>query len=258
MNPSRLGEDLIGSLLFLLLLGLIAWVTTRGRSAAVKAAARAIAGALLFLSVVGNIGSQARDADAFNAFGVEGIKLRDEYTSKFTQLDERFRAIDLTNVITPDSLTKPTEQAAARATLANVRVLLAERRALLQTSLLEMERLAKERAPAGDVRTGALDELNRIKTVTLARYSLLDDSQSKSVESMERMLDWGAAQSDRLKVRQGKFVFADAQQEAEFDALLTQIEQAAQNVRETAQEDQRKAQDAAKQAKRVQELPKQQ
>ncbi|NPC57840.1 hypothetical protein [Caenimonas soli] len=220
------GQDIARTLGSLLFLAFIAWAVTRGRSDSTKAAARVVVGVLLCAVVASNIASAASDAAAVKAYVVETVQFRDAQAAKFSKLGERFDSIDLTKVLTPQSVATPPGQAIARALLANYRALLAERRALLQTYLLEFERFVNERAPSGNARAAAMAAMKEKKDQTVTLYAALDEAQGGLADSMERVLDWGAAQGGRLGVQNGQLLFTDVRQQGELSALAAQVTEA--------------------------------
>jgi hypothetical protein len=256
-SASQAGEAAGRTLGSLLVLALLAWATTRGRSDTAKASARVVVGVLLCVLAGSNIAQTASDMQEAKAFVAEAVKFRDEHAAKFAELGRRFDSIDLTKVLTPDALTDSAARAAARATLASYRVLLAERRMQLQAYFLAYARFVDERAPTGDARAGALEGFNEKKRQTEALYSSLDESQTGLVDAMQRVLDWSASQPS-LQQRNGQLMFADTRQQAELSALVAQVNEAEKKMNASAQNAQVAQQNAQRdmvdQNRRVQEL----
>lgn len=247
MTAFRAGEDGVRTLGSLLLLALISWAVTRGRSDTTKAGARLVVGVLLCIVVGSNIAQTAGEVQKAKAFVAEALVFRDQQAAKFTKLAQRFDTVDLAKVLTPQSMVTQEGHATARAVLATYRALLAERRALVQTYLLEYERFVNERALTGDARAGAMEGMKGKREATVALYGSLDEVQSALADSLERVLDWGASQAGKLGIQNGQLLFTDARQQTELNVLVAQVGEAekkmnaavlrAQGVQQKAQQE---------------------
>jgi hypothetical protein len=220
MSALKAGEDSVRTLGSLALLALISWAVTRGRSERAKAVGRLVVGVLLCAVVGTNLVRAYNEAQDAKVFLVEARQFREEQAQRFAALAQRFDKMDLSQVLSPETLIAPGHNAAARAILANYRALLAERRSAVQTYLLQMERFVNERAPAGQVRDGARAGMIPKKEATEKLYAGLDAVQTEMADSLERVLDWGAAQGPRLQVRNGQLQFSSAGQQQELQRLL--------------------------------------
>lgn len=212
-----------GSLLFLVV---VTWAVTRNRSEMAKARGRLVTGALLLLVVGMNYANDRKDEQAAKAFAQEVLDRNAKQMVLFTDLAKRFDTIDLTQVLTPQNLTTQAGQSTARATLAQYRALLAERKALLQTYLAEYAVFFQTRAPAG-TKQSAIDSMNANKDSTVRVYDTLHKVQTGLADSMTAVLDWGAAQGNRLGMRSGQLLFSGSAQQTELQALLARFEEAA-------------------------------
>lgn len=252
------GQDVARTLGSLLFLALIAWAVTSGRSDTTKAGARVVVGVLLCVVVGNNIAQTASEVQKVKAYLAEALVFRDQQAAKFTKLGERFDAVDLRTVLTPQSMVTRDGHAAARATLATYRSLLAERRALMQTYLLEYEKFMRDRPLTGDAKAGAEEGMKGKREATVALYSSLDEVQTGLADSMERVLDWGAAQAGKLGMQNGQLLFTDVRQQAELNALLSKVTEAEKKMNTAlvaAQATQEKAQqEMADQNRRANEI----
>ncbi|MDP3251632.1 MAG: hypothetical protein Q8M77_06940 [Hydrogenophaga sp.] len=247
MSAFKAGADGARTLGSLLLLALVAWAVSRGRSDTFKASARVAVGVLLCIVVGSNIAQTAKEVRDQKAFLADALVFRDQQALKFAKLGERFDAVDLGKILTPQSMVLRDDHAAARATLATYRALLAERRALVQTYLLEYERFVADRALSYDAKAGAQEGMKGTRESTEALYASLDDVQTGLADSMERVLDWGVTQAGKLNIQNGQLMFTSTRQQAELDALLVKVaaaetkmneaQVAAQRVQQKAQKD---------------------
>jgi len=227
----KVGEDGARTLGSLVLLAIIAWAVSRGRSETFKAGARVVVGVLLCGVVVSSIAQTAREITEAKALLAEALVFRDQHALKFAKLAERFDAVDLTKVLTPQSMVLRDDHATARATLATYRALLAERRALVHTYLLEYERFVTDRPASRDAKAGARQGMKGKREATEALYTSLDEVQTGLADSMTRVLDWGGEQAGKLGMKNGQLLFSSPRQQVELNALLTKVTEAAARVK---------------------------
>ena len=217
------GGQTVDTLVALLVLAIISWAITRKRSDLAKASGRLISGGVLCLMVGTGLAQAASEEQASKRFLRDAMALQAAQSAKFVDLGQRFDKINLTTVLTPEAMTTVSGLATARATIAQYRALLAERRLLLQTYLAEFERFFAT-IPPGDMRNGALSAMSGgSKDATAKVYADLDRSQTALTDSMSAVLDWGAAQAGALGVRTGQLLFSTKEQQAELQTLLAKL-----------------------------------
>lgn len=135
----EVGADIARTMGSLLFLELVAWLVTRKKNALSKSRGTAIVGALLCIVVGNNIYQANRERQTAMGFVDDALRLQEKAGAKFVEFGGRFDKVDLTTVLTPETMTTAAGMARAKGTLAEYRALLAERRALLQTDLAEMD-----------------------------------------------------------------------------------------------------------------------
>jgi hypothetical protein len=219
------GDRIARTLGSLLLLVLVAWAVTRGRSETAKASGRLIAGALLCVVVGGDFVRAGEEKQIGKTFMREAFAFQAAQASRFVDLGRRFDEVALDTVLTPQMMTSEAGRATARATLAQYRALLAERRLLLQTYLTEFDRFIAT-IPPSQTREGALSAVGNVKQTTVDLYARLDKSQTRLVDAMGAIVDWSAAQVGKLKVSNGKLIFSSEAQETELQVLLDALNDA--------------------------------
>lgn len=239
------GEDVARTAGALLFLAFISWLTTRTRSPLTKAKARFVVGLLLCLTVGTNIARAASAAEDAKRYVREALEFRDQQMAKFTGLGQRFDKVDLSTVLTPQSVATPAGLANSRATLAQYKALLAERDLLLQSYLTAYERFVNERAPDGEARRGAFEIYKTQSAETSALYQGLGQTQRALASAMEMVLDWGEAQAGRIGIQNGQLLFSTREQQQELASLVAQVGEAEKTVNATvakATETQQRAQ----------------
>jgi hypothetical protein len=212
---------LFGSWLFIVLL---AWGVTLKRSPGAKANARIVVGVLLLLTtlaVIGN-GNDAKQKEVGKKFLQDAIALNKQHEQRFVLLGERFTKTDMSKVLAPESVTTRAGIASSRATVAQYRGLIAERGAVLKLNLQEGIDLVLK-LPAGDVRKGAQTVIDRKAKETASTFKDLDRAELAQLALVEKILDWCAAQGNKLKHQQGQFLFTTEAQQSQFQALLDEL-----------------------------------
>ena len=218
----KAGESLVSNLLALFVLALIAWLATRNRGDMTKAIARFITGVVLLLFVGGGIVLAANDDEQAKALLKDSLAFAAKQTAQFAELGQRFDKVDMNSVITVDRLTSPPGLAMSKATVAQYRALLAERRSLLSSYLTDFERYFAT-LPPGDFRAGAMSSMGANKAATVKLYGDLDVAQTSWADSISGILEWAEKQGGKLSARGDQLVFKDATQQAELSALVTKL-----------------------------------
>ncbi len=114
-NAFQAGQQvgkLIGSGLFI---ALFAWLITRKRSLAAQANARIVVGVLVWLVALGNSNLHSQEKKVGQDFLRAAIAMNTVHTQKFEALNKRFVGVDLSNLLTPQSITSAAGIAKARA-----------------------------------------------------------------------------------------------------------------------------------------------
>jgi len=220
-----------GSLLFL---AFIAWLATRRASDMTKARARVAVGLILCILVAGELVKNANDEKQAKDFLREAIAFNAKGNASVAELERRFENVDISTVLSPENMTVLAARAAARSKLAEFRALLAERRLLLQTQAMELERFMAS-IPQGRMRDKALTALEAAKARKAKLQSDVDASLTALVDSLSAVLDWGEVQAGELGVRNGQLLFVSERQQVELRGLLEEVEQAKARLNEVVQ-----------------------
>jgi hypothetical protein len=210
---------LFGTWLFM---AFLAWAVTHSRSRAAKANARIIVGVILLLSIGMGISNGAKEKEIGRKFLQDGLALNQQHEKRFEQLGERFEKADMSNVLAPESVTTAAGIASSRALVAQYRTLIAERGALLKRNLEEAQSLVFH-LPPSEVKTGAEDGAAKKIKETSDMFKDLDRAELAQLASIEKLLDWCAAQGRQLGSEQGQFRFTSEAQLIQFRALLDEL-----------------------------------
>ena len=196
-----------------------------------KASARLITGVVLCVIGGTYLAKAANEEAIAKQVARDALAFRAKQSALFLALGQRFDKVDLNTVLTPEALTTHAGMSAARATIAEYRALLAERRLLVQSFVLEFDRFIAG-IPAGNARDGALSTGGARKQETVRLYADIDESQTALVEAIASVLDWGFAQAGKLGVRNGELLFVSREQQAALQGLLARLaEVEAQNTK---------------------------
>lgn len=220
-----------GSLLFLVF---IAWLATRHASDMTKARARVAVGLILCILVAGELVKKANDEKQAKEFLREAIAFTAKRNASVAELGRRFENADISTVLTPENMTVSASRAAARSKLAEFRALLAERRLLLQTHAVELERFMAS-IPHGRLRDKALVAIGSNYKTSVKLYADVDAALTAVVDSLSAVLDWGEVQAGKLGVRNGQLLFVSEEQQVELRDLLGKVEQAEARMNEVLQ-----------------------
>jgi hypothetical protein len=155
-------------------------------------------------------------------------------TTPFNDLALRFEKVDVSSVLSVENITSTAGLAAAKATIAQFRALLAERRLLVQTYLAELDRYLSQ-LPAGDFKAGAISGVETSKTATVKLYGDLDRSQTAWVDATSAVLDWSTGQSGKLFVQGGQLMFTSMSQKAELTVLVNKVSEAEADLNKVLQ-----------------------
>ena len=216
------GESLAQNLVALFVLALVAWLATRKRSDMAKAIARLLTGVLMCIFVGGTLAARANEEQIAKKQLQEMLAFAAKQTTQFGELALRFDKVDMNTVLSVENITSTSGLATAKATIAQFRALLAERRLLLQTYLASLDRYLNE-LPAGDFKAGAMSGIGASKAATIKLYSDLDRSQTAWVDAVSTVLDWCTRQAGKLFVQGGQLMFVSATQKAELSDLINKV-----------------------------------
>lgn len=216
------GESLVQNLLALFVFALIAWLTTRKRSDMAKALAQLLSGILMCLFVGSNFASAVTEEQQAKQQLQKMLEFSAKQSALFNDLAARFDKVDLNSALTVEGLTSPSGLATAKATVAQFRALLAERRLLVQTYLTELDRYLNE-LPSGKFKDGAMSSVGAGRETTVKIYGDLDRSQTAWVDSISAVLDWSTGQSGKLFMQGNQLMFTNPSQKAELAALANRV-----------------------------------
>lgn len=216
------GESLAHNLVALFVLALVAWLATRKRSDMTKAIARLATGILMCLFVGGTLAVAANEEHDAKKQLHEMLAFTAKQAAQFNDLALRFDKVDMNAVLSVQNITSASGLATAKATIAQFRALLAERRLLVQTYLASLDRYLNE-LPAGNFKAGAMSGIGGSKAATVKLYSDLDVSQTSWVNALSAVLDWSTGQTGKLSVQGGQLMFTSAAQKAELTVLINKV-----------------------------------
>ena len=124
--------------------------------------------------------------------------------------------------------------ATAKATVAQFRALLAERRLLVQTYLTELDRYLNE-LPTGKFKDGAMSSVGSASATTVKIYGDLDRSQAAWADSISALLDWSNGQSGKLFMQGNQLMFTSPSQKAELTELANRVSAAEADLNKVLQ-----------------------
>lgn len=218
-NAGQRGAQLLGSWL---VFTLVAWLVTRKRSLAARANARIVVGVLLWLVALVNLNADANEKKVGQAFLRDAIALNAGHTKKFLDLNERFTRVDLSTTLTPANVTTAAGITRGRAQVAQFKELIAARDALLLQNLEEVRKLVAS-VPAGPTKSGAQGIVSQRRDETIAVFKELSKTQLAHLTLVEQILDWCAAQGDKLANQGGQLLYESEAQAAELKILLDKL-----------------------------------
>jgi hypothetical protein len=216
------GESLARNLMALLVFALVAWLATTKRSDMAKALARLLTGVLMCLFVGGHLAVAAYEEQRAKQQLREMLAFTARQATAFNDMALRFETVDVNTVLSVENITSPSGLATAKATIAQFRALLAERRLLEKTYLAELDRYLSE-LPAGDFKAGAMSGIGAGKAATVKLYDDLDRSQTAWADATSAVLDWSTGQSGKLFLQGGQLMFTSVSQKAELTTLINRV-----------------------------------
>lgn len=219
------GEGLVWNLVTLFILALVAWVATRKRSDMAKAIARLLTGLLMCTFVGGNLAFAVNEEQETKQQMQQILAFTARQTAAFNNLALRFDKIELNTVLSVENITSASGLAIAKANIAQFRALLAERRLLLQTYTLELDRYVLG-LPAGNFKAGVMSGIGANKAATLKIYNDLDRGQTVWADALTAVLDWSAGQSGKLFMQGSQLMFTSEDQKAELAILANKVSSA--------------------------------
>ena len=228
------GESLVYNLLALFVFALIAWLTTRKRSDMAKALAQLLSGILMCLFVFSNFAGAATEEQQAKQQLQKMLEFSAKKSTSFNELAIRFDKVDLNSALTVEGLTSPSGLATAKATVAQFRALLAERRLLVQTYLTELDRYLNE-LPTGKFKDGAMSSVGSASATTVKIYGDLDRSQAAWADSISALLDWSNGQSGKLFMQGNQLMFTSPSQKAELTELANRVSAAEADLNKVLQ-----------------------
>ena len=187
-----------------------------------KAIARLATGVLMCLFVGGTLAVAANEEQEAKKQMQEMLAFTAKQTAQFNDLALRFDKVDMNAVLSVQNITSTSGLATAKATIAQFRALLAERRLLVQTYMTSLDRYLNE-LPAGNFKAGAMSSIGGSKAVTVKLYSDLDTSQTSWVDAMSAVLDWSTGQTGKLSAQGDQLMFTSATQKAELTSLINKV-----------------------------------
>ncbi|MEJ7806442.1 MAG: hypothetical protein WKG03_11055 [Telluria sp.] len=217
---------------YALVFALLAWLITRTRSLSAKANGRIVVGVLLLLAALGNFSVLAEEKKVGQTFLRDAIALNAVHTQKFQALNERFAAVDLTDLLTAKSMTSAADIATARDKVGQFKLLIVARDALLHENL-DSVRLLVANLPEGMIKSDAHKAIGKKRKGTVRVFSELSRAQLAQMQVIDLLLDWSAAQQGKLTSNNGQLAYTSAQQGTELQALLDQLS-AAEKVSDLA------------------------
>lgn len=213
----------VGSLLFL---ALVAWLATRKLGTRAKANGRIVVGVVLCAVVLNNVYSVIQDTEQVKAYLVKAMEMQKAGAAKFQALNERFEKLPISSVLTPENVTTSAGRAAGKATVAQLRALVAERKSVFNTYLTDLQSVV-DSLPSATAKRGAMAGMEETLEPTKKIYADLERVQSATADSIDAILNWCAAQGNTLQVRNKQLLFATAVQQAQMQALLAKLDEVA-------------------------------
>ena len=185
------------------------------------AIARFLIGVLVFVCSSGGIALAASNDEQAKAFIRDGLEFSAKQTSRLTDLAQRFDKVDMNGVLTVENVTSPTGSATGKATVAQFRALLAERRWLVSAIMTDSERFFAS-APTADIGARALATWRATKAANIQMYDALDVVQTAWADSTDAVLEWTGKHYPPT-LSDGHLMFASDAQKSEFFALLQTV-----------------------------------
>lgn len=213
----------VGSLFAIAAIG---WLITRKRGPRAKANARIAVGLVLFSVVFANVSAASREREEMKAYLAQALKMQETHAATFAELNERFSKLPMEAVLAPTNTTTPQGIASGKATVAQIRALVAERDALLSNYMAKVKAMVASIPSASGQRGAQAGMAEPRNATTLQGYAALSKAQTATADAIERILDWCAAQGSTLATQKGQLLFANAQQQAQYLALLGKLEAA--------------------------------
>ena len=217
-SVGRIFGETMGTLAFV---GLISWVVTRKSSAIKQANGRVVVGLLLVTMVSNNLYKLHNQEDDARILVNKSKAFQLKQEADFADFAKRFDKVDLSKVLTPDSITTAAGQSTARALLADYKSLLVERRALIAKNLDDTRQFLQSNS--GTLSESALSGFERGKTRTTKFYDELDVLQNAYADKVLKLVDFTATQGDKIIARSGKLVFASPSQLNSFNEIVRDI-----------------------------------
>jgi hypothetical protein len=201
---------------------LIAWLVTRNKSSSVRASARIVIGVLLWIVVAVNFNGDATEKKVGQAFLRDAIAMNKSHIERFQVLNARFASTDLSTVLTPANVTTAAGIASGREKVAQSKALIAERDALLQKNFDDIRKLVAD-LPEGATKAGAQGVVGARRDETVRVFKDLSKTQLAHLDVIGQILDWCAAQGDKLRNVGGQLQYTSNEQADELKALLDKL-----------------------------------
>lgn len=163
-----------------------------------------------FAALLNSIASEARN------FGAES-----------QALEEKFRAVDLSDVLAPASLTSAEGIAASRLKVKAMRALILERKRMLQSYTSRMEGMLLDAPVADDEKRYALVSFEEKKPRTMGAYRGLENAQKTVIARTSAILDFAKQNLGSAAVRNGQLQFKSKPKADQYNLLLEQLRHAA-------------------------------
>lgn len=199
-----------------------------------KALAQFLSGILMCLFVGSNFAGAVGEEQQAKQELQKMLEFSAKKSASFNELAARFDKLDLNSALTVEGLTSPSGLATAKATVAQFRALLAERRLLVQTYLTELDHYLNG-LPPGNFKDGAMSSVGSGKATTIKIYGDLDRNQTAWADSISALLDWSTGQSGKLFMQGGQLMFTSPSQKAEMTALVNRVSAAEADLNKVLQ-----------------------
>ena len=219
----QVGEAVVQSFFQLMLPTFIAWFVTRKKLARAKAIGTLCVGLIFLATSTGVVANKSEEAGNVKGFLAKALKRQVENESKLEKVTEQMLAIDMTKVLTVEAVADKTQRTLSKTQVAQFKALLAERRAVVASTISQTE-LDVSSLPVGEMKRGALVGLENAKRSNKELFGDLDVVQLSYANSLEALFNWADTQDGKMQLKEGKVLFADNAAVMKFQVLVKNIE----------------------------------
>jgi antitoxin component of MazEF toxin-antitoxin module len=174
--------------------------------------------------------SRVRDSDRL--LMKQMIELRQRTAIKEAEFMQRFARLPLDTELQADHLVTPEGRASGRATLNQLRALVAERAAQRSDTWTELRQIIAAMPDAGG-RSSAFAGANVNHGQSLKRAVELDQSQVQLADAYEAVIDWCEGQGKRLTAANNQLIVTTPTQRTQLGTLVAAVRKAEQRENET-------------------------